>query len=214
MTPRLFIFDLDGTLIDSRKDIAASVNMTFRDLNLPQKPPETIYGYVGNGVRRLIIEAVESEEPDLVDRALRIFESHYLAHLLDETVLYPGILDLFAHFNGKKKAVATNKPILYTTPIIEGLGIGHHFDLVLGGTPPLQLKPHPDMLLTILRTLDIAKEEAIMIGDSFTDVQAARAAGIKSCAVGYGLVEREALLAASPDFFAETTSDLKRLFDA
>lgn len=213
MTPvKLLIFDLDGTLIDSRKDIAASVNMTFRDLGLPQKPPETIYGYVGNGVRQLIIEAVESEESGLVDRALRIFESHYLSHLLDETVLYPGISELFSHFNSKKKGIATNKPILYTTRIIEGLGIGHYFDVVLGGTPPRQLKPHPDMILNILQTLAVAPEDAVMIGDSYTDVHAARAAGVKSCAVGYGLVEREALLAASPDFFAETTADLKQLF--
>ena len=213
MTPvKLLIFDLDGTLIDSRQDIAASVNRTFRDLNLPPKPDEIIYRYVGNGVRRLIIEAVESEEPALVDRALQIFEGHYLAHLLEETSLYPGILEMFSHFKDKKKGMATNKPTLYTERIIKGLGIEHYFDVVLGGTPPLQLKPHPDMLLKILHTLGIAPEDAIMVGDSFTDIQAARAAGIRSCAVGYGLVEREALLAASPDFFVETAMDLARLF--
>lgn len=208
----LLIFDLDGTLIDSKKDLAISVNLTFRDLGLPEKPLEEIYGYVGNGVRRLIFDSLGSADPALIEQSLQIFEAHYLKHLLDETVLYPGMEEVLAHFKEKKKAVVTNKPLLYTTRIMEGLGARPHFDLILGSEPIVNLKPHPEMILRTLDHLRIAPSEAVMIGDSANDVQAARAAGIKSCGVGYGICDPDLLRSTGPDFFAETVGDLKRLF--
>lgn len=208
----LLIFDLDGTLIDSRKDIAASVNLTFRDLGLPEKPVEVIYGYVGNGVRRLILDTVESSNPLLIERALQIFEGHYLKHLLDDTILYPGMERVLRHFDKKKKAVVTNKPLLYSTKIIEGLQVRAHFDLILGSEPIVQLKPHPEMIQRTLDYLNVFPSDAVMIGDSLNDIQAARSAGIKSCGVGYGLGNVEELKSGNPDFFAETVEDLKRLF--
>ncbi len=208
----LLIFDLDGTLIDSRKDIAASVNLTFRDLGLPEKPVEVIYGYVGNGVRRLILDTVEGSPPLLIDRALQIFEGHYLKHLLDDTILYPGMEGVLRHFDKKKKAIVTNKPLLYSTKIIEGLQARAHFDLILGAEPIVQLKPHPEMILRTLDYLEVSPSDAVMIGDSLNDIHAARSAGIKSCGVGYGLGNVEELKSGTPDFFAETVEDLKRLF--
>lgn len=208
----LLIFDLDGTLIDSKKDLAISVNLTFRDLGLPEKPLEEIYGYVGNGVRRLILDSLGSTEPALLERSLQIFEAHYLKHLLDETDLYPGMEEVLIYFNEKKKAVVTNKPLLYTTRIMEGLGARPHFDLILGSEPIVNLKPHPEMILRTLDCLGISPPEAVMIGDSPNDVHAARAAGIKSCGVGYGIGDPDLLRSAEPDFFAETVGDLKRLF--
>lgn len=208
----LLIFDLDGTLIDSRKDIAASVNLTFRDLGLPEKPPEFIYGYVGNGVRRLILDTVESADPGLVDRSLQIFEGHYLKHLLDETELYPGLEGVLQHFGEKKKAIVTNKPLLYSIKIIEGLQVGAHFDLILGAEPIVRLKPHPEMILRTLDHLNVAPADAVMIGDSLNDIHAARSAGIKSCAIGYGLGDPEELKSGNPDFFAETVEEIKGLF--
>jgi phosphoglycolate phosphatase len=208
----LLIFDLDGTLIDSRKDIAASVNLTFRDLGLPEQPDELIYGYVGNGVRRLILDTVRSADPLLIDRTLQIFEGHYLKHLLDDTVLYAGLEEVLHHFGNKKKAIVTNKPLLYSIKIIEGLRVRAHFDLILGAEPIVRLKPHPEMILRTLDDLNVAPAEAVMIGDSLNDIEAARSAGIKSCAVGYGLGNVEELRSGNPDFFAETVEDLKRLF--
>ncbi|HLG21710.1 MAG TPA: HAD-IA family hydrolase [Candidatus Manganitrophaceae bacterium] len=208
----LLIFDLDGTLIDSRKDIADSVNLTFRDLGLPEISPQVIYGYVGNGIRRLLLDTVKSADPDWADRALEIFEGHYLKHLLDETELYPGMEETLQHFRHKKKAVVTNKPLLYTTKIMDGLNVRSHFDIILGAEPIVNLKPHPEMIFRALEYLDITPDEAVMIGDTLNDLTAARAAGVKSCAVGYGLGNVEELISASPDFFAETVSDLKRIF--
>ncbi len=208
----LLIFDLDGTLIDSKKDLAVSVNLTFRDLGLPEKPLEEIYGYVGNGVRRLILDSLGGAEPALLERSLQIFEGHYLKHLLDETDLYPGVEEVLTYFQEKKKAVVTNKPLLYTTRIMEGLGARPHFDLILGSEPIVNLKPHPEMILRTLDYLKVSPSEAVMIGDTVNDVHAARAAGIKSCGVGYGIGDPDLLRSAGPDFFAETVADLKRLF--
>ncbi len=208
----LLIFDLDGTLVDSRRDIAKAVNLTFRDIGFPEKPVELIYSYVGDGVRRLIRKAVEREDQDLLDRALRIFEGHYLRHLLDETRLYPGMEAVLAHFRTKKKAMVTNKPILFTREIVKGLGLTEDFDPIVGGEMGINLKPHPEMILKVLETLKVPQTEAVMIGDSLNDLEAARAAGIFTCAVGYGLGDAEALRAAAPDFFAEEVADLKGLF--
>ncbi len=207
----LLIFDLDGTLIDSRVDIARSVNLTFRDLGRPEKPPEVIYGYVGNGVRHLIVDAIEDDDPAKVNRALSIFENHYLTHLLDETRLYPGIAELLARLSRKKKSIATNKPIVYTTDILKGLGLSDAFDLVLGGTPERKLKPDPEMIFETLAFFGVPPGEALFIGDSANDIHAAQAAGVRVCGVGYGLSPKGEVQAAGPDFFADTVADLDRL---
>lgn len=208
----LLLFDLDGTLIDSKKDLAAAVNLTFRDMGVPEKPPELIYGHVGNGVRRLIMDSVGKTDSVLIDRALQIFEGHYLKHLLDDTALYPGMEEALRELRHKKKAVITNKPLLYTIKIIEGLGVREHFELILGSEPIVNLKPHPEMLLRALDYFKIAPHNALMIGDTPNDINAARAAAVVSCGVGWGLGNLEDLRASGPDLFAETVGDLKRLF--
>jgi phosphoglycolate phosphatase len=118
----LLIFDLDGTLIESKWDIADSVNLTLRDLGVPERSQEEIFGFVGDGVKKLLRLAVGEGKTDLYDEALRIFRGHYLDHCLDRTVFYPGIDKVLTHFSAKPKAVATNKSIEYTNVILNGLG--------------------------------------------------------------------------------------------
>ncbi len=208
----LLIFDLDGTLIDSKKDIADAVNLTFRDVGLPQKPNEVIYGFVGNGVRQLISDAVASDDPALIDQALDIFEQHYLEHLLDETRLFPGMDAVLDRYADKKLALVTNKPVNYTNKIIEGLKIDQRFDFILAAQPSIRLKPAPDMLLKTLEVLNISPSAAVMIGDSLNDIDAARSAKVPSCGVAYGFGERQSLQSAKPDYFAESCEDLLSLF--
>ncbi|MFQ5588388.1 MAG: HAD family hydrolase [Nitrospiria bacterium] len=208
----LLIFDLDGTLIDSKKDIARSVNLTFRDVGLPEKPYEVIYGYVGNGVRQLMTDAVEANDPALIDEVLACFEQHYLSHLLDETRLFPGIAEVLSHFEHKKIALVTNKPTHYTDKIIEGLQLSETFDLIIGAGPDIQLKPHPDMLLKTLDTLQTDAQKTVMIGDSLNDIHAAKAAGTISCSVGYGFGCAEELQSADPDFSINSSQELMTLF--
>lgn len=208
----LLIFDLDGTLADTKDDIATAVNLTLDELGLPEKSPTVIYGYVGGGIRRLIQQAVGEKEGERFKQAMKVFERHYLAHLMDTTRLYPGIDEALAHFRSKKKAVATNKPQLYTDKIMAGLNIAHQFDLIVGGENGLALKPDPQMLLAVLERLRVDRKRAVMIGDGLSDIAASRAAGIAVCAIGYGLGNSDELRQARPDFFCRTVGELKRLF--
>ncbi len=204
----LLIFDLDGTLIDSRKDIALAVNLTLRDLGRPTLPDETIYGYVGDGVYRLITDATGSHDPEFLARSLLIFDGHYLAHLTDQTRLYPGMEEVLRHYREKKKIVVTNKRAKFTRKIMENLGVADRFELLISGDEVGPLKPDPAMMLHALAQLRHPAEETVVIGDMHNDIHAARAAGIAVCAVGYGLGDPKRLKEAKPDFFAETVGDL------
>ena len=122
----LLMFDFDGTLIDSKVDIAISVNLTLRDLGLPQRSQEEIFSFVGDGVKRLLRLSVGEENVGQYEEALRNFRLHYLAHCLDHTRFYPGIGNVLQHFKSVKKAVVTNKSLEYTLRIIEGLQAGSY----------------------------------------------------------------------------------------
>jgi phosphoglycolate phosphatase len=207
----LLIFDLDGTLIESKWDIAQAVNLTLADLDLPVRAQEEIFGFVGDGVKRLLRLAVGEENQSRYDEALRVFRDHYLAHCLDCTKFYPGIETVLTHFAHKYKAVATNKSLEYTTKILQGLGAAH-FAYVIGGDNGYGLKPEPGMLLKILDALDVNKDRAVLIGDSTNDINGGHNAGIKVCAVGYGMGNRERMAACRPEWFIERPEELIELF--
>ena len=207
----LLIFDLDGTLIESKWDIAKAVNLTLGEMGLPPRPEEEIFSFVGDGVKRLLRLSVGEENLDHYEEALRIFRRHYLTHCLDCTKFYPGIEPVLTHFEKKAKAVATNKSLEYTMKILDGLG-RHHFAYVVGGDNGFGLKPEPGMLLHILEQLGVEKDRAVLIGDSTNDINGAHNAGIKVCAVGYGMGNRERMLACRPDWFIERPEDLMDLF--
>ena len=208
----LLIFDLDGTLIDSKHDIATAVNLTLTDMGLERLDETIIHGYVGEGVRHLIRQSVGKENHLRCDKALKIFRQHYLNHLLDTTRFHAGVDDILAHFCNKPKAIVTNKQTDYTMAILEGLHAADQFEMVIGSEGTHELKPHPAMILKAVEGFKVDRSKAVMIGDSVLDVQAAQAAGIKSCAVGYGMGVRQRLEASRPDFFCEHPKDLKRLF--
>lgn len=208
----LLIFDLDGTLIDSKVDIAYSVNLTFRDLGLKEKRPEEIYSYIGEGVRKLIKATLGEEKEALFDEAIKIFRGYYLAHLLDTTNIYPGVDKVLSHFQDKDKAITTNKPIEYTTKIVEGLGLKIYFKMIIAGNNGIRLKPEADMLIKVISDLNVKKERAVMIGDGVNDILAARAAGIISCAIGSGLGNKDILISLNPDYFCNKIGDIKGLF--
>jgi len=207
----LLIFDLDGTLIESKWDIATAVNLTLRDLGLPVREQEEIFSFVGDGIKHLLRLSVGEENQSRYEDALRVFRGHYLAHCLDRTQFYPGIDRVLAHYAAKHKAVATNKSLEYTTRILDGLG-AHHFTYIVGGDNGYGLKPEPGMLLKILDELKVEKDRAVLIGDSTNDITGGHNAGIKVCAVGYGMGNREKMAACNPDWFIEQPEDLIRLF--
>ncbi len=207
----LLIFDLDGTLIESKWDIAHSVNLTLGELGLPRRPQEEIFGFVGDGVKRLLRLAVGEENQAKYEEALRVFRGHYLAHCLDRTRFYPGVETVLRHFADKHKAVATNKSMEYTKVILDGLG-NHHFAYVVGGDNGYGLKPEPGMLLNIMEALKVPRERTVLIGDSTNDINGGHNAGIRVCAVGYGMGNREKMAACRPDWFIERPEELMEIF--
>lgn len=207
----LLIFDLDGTLIESKWDIASSVNLTLAELSLPERPAEEIFGFVGDGVKKLLRLSVGDGSRTSFEDALKVFRRHYLAHCLDRTTFYPGIEPMLRHFAHKQKAVATNKSIEYTHLILNGLG-AQHFTYLVGGDNGFGLKPEPGMLLHILEQLNVSKDQAVLVGDSTNDIDGGHNAGIRVCAVGYGMGNRERMAACKPDWFIERPEELMEIF--
>ncbi len=207
----LLIFDLDGTLIESKWDIAHSVNYTLAALGLPERPIEEIFGFVGDGVKRLLRLAVGEGNQTRFEEALKVFRGYYLEHCLDRTTFYPGIEPMLKHFSVKPKAIATNKSIEYTRVILNGLG-PQHFTYMVGGDNGFGLKPEPGMLLHIMEQLGASKERTVLVGDSTNDINGGHNAGIRVCAVGYGMGNREKMEACQPDWFIERPEQLTELF--
>jgi phosphoglycolate phosphatase len=212
ITVDLLLFDLDGTLADTKEDLATAVNLTLRDFGVPEQSRERIFSFVGDGVRPLLARAFDGRGAEVFDQALAVFRRHYLEHLLDATRFYPGVEAVLAHFADKKKGVVTNKPIEYTLKLIEGLGARERFDVIVGGNSTPHLKPHPAMIVRALEEAGVAADRAVMIGDNVNDIVAARAAGVRSVAVGYGLGDPAVLRAANPDFYCERIEHVTDLF--
>lgn len=208
----VLLFDLDGTLIDSKTDIATAVNLTLCELGLPIRSREEIFSFVGDGVKRLLRLSVGEENLDQYERSLQVFRRHYLAHCLDTTRLYPGMWETLQHFKAKPKAIVTNKSREYTLRILEGLGIANWFAAVESPEDSAELKPDPRMLWRALSACGVSEERVVMIGDSTNDVRAAQAADIQACAVLYGYGNFEKIHALRPDFYCSRPIDLITLF--
>ena len=210
--PSAIMFDLDGTLIDSRADLATGVNLTRRDLGLPPLEAALIAGYVGEGVRTLLTRALP-ECPGRLEEALELNHRHYCEHLLDETRLYPGVAPALAHLRdaGFRLAVVTNKPRPFTDLILEGLGVAPLLSAVVGGGDCPRLKPDPAPLRLALEQSQTTPEGSWMVGDHFTDLEAGRRAGLHTCFCRYGFGDpREETWALAVDGLLELATFLRR----
>src|SRR5271165_5423989 len=173
----LLIFDLDGTLIDSKLDLAYAVNAARDHMEMPHLAHELIYSYVGDGAPMLIRRALGAQaRQEDVDRALEFFIRYYSEHALDNTVLYPGVREALDDFRraGMTMAVLTNKPVRISTHIVRNLGLGEHFFRVYGGNSFEQKKPHPIGIETLRAEAGVPPEFTWMVGDSIVDMQTAR----------------------------------------
>jgi phosphoglycolate phosphatase len=209
----LLIFDLDGTLIDSKLDLAHAVNATRRMMGLQPIENEVVYSYVGNGAPVLIRRAIGGEISDeQLQTALAFFLDYYRAHMLDYTTLYPGVRETLdtLHSAGTKMAVLTNKPVRFSKAILDGLGVGDRFTRVYGGNSFEQKKPHPVGVATLLVETATERHKALMVGDSAVDVRTARNAGIACCGVTYGF-QPETLITDPPDFLIDRMEELLNL---
>ena len=207
MSINAFLFDLDGTLVDSIPDLTKSVNLLRGELGLPPVATDQVRSYVGDGVGLLLQRALP--EGQFNQELRKRFMEIYTDHLTDETLVYPGITAFLELHRNRPMAVVTNKPQALAEIIVERLGLGRFFMDVIGAELALQRKPHPDMVNHALKRLASRPERTVLLGDHHVDLRAAHAAGVKSCFCAWGLGHDDGLRA---DFQAETAADLARLF--
>jgi phosphoglycolate phosphatase len=189
---RAFVFDLDGTLIDSKLDLANSVNEMLREVGRPALDAELVTSYVGHGAPKLIASALGAASSEEQRReGLAIFLKCYERNKLENTRAYPGVAEGLRMLDGTPMAVLSNKPAKMSREILEGLRLAHYFLGVYGGDSFEKKKPDPVGALAILKELRARPEEAAMVGDSDVDVQTARNAGMLAVAVTYGFGQHD-----------------------
>jgi phosphoglycolate phosphatase len=221
---KLVIFDLDGTLIDSRLDLVHSVNAALRHIGRQELPDDVIASYVGDGAPILIQRALGKESGDetLVHKGLEFFLSYYREHKLDHTTVYAGMKESLATIqnnshtssgNGARKmAVLTNKPVNPSRAIVEALGLGPFFGQVYGGNSFLTKKPDPEGARKLLQEFSVQAEEAVMVGDSHTDIKTGRNADMWTIGVTYGFAPHT-LRDPAPDITVDAASELAKVFE-
>ncbi len=213
-TAKLLIFDLDGTLVDSREDLANSINAMLRHFNKKELPHEVIASYIGDGAPMLVRRALgDPDDENFVQDALLYFLAWYREHKLDSTYVYEGITESLEAIRKSrdgepvKMAVLSNKPVGPSRAIVEALGLGPYFFQVYGGNSFHTKKPDPAGVQALLEETGAFPEEAIMIGDSNIDILTARNAGIYSVGVTYGLAPHT-LEDAPPDVLIDHPKEL------
>jgi phosphoglycolate phosphatase len=228
---QLVIFDLDGTLIDSRLDLVHSVNAALRHIGRPTLPDDVIASYVGDGAPVLIQRALGGEQVDeaTVRKGLEFFLSYYREHKLDHTTVYPGIAEALAAIQGRgngasharprpaskdntrQLAVLSNKPVVPSRAIVEALGLGKYISRVYGGNSFTSKKPDPEGARKLLEEAGVEAGRAAIVGDSHVDIRTGRNAGMHTIGVTYGFAPHT-LADEPPDVLVDTPAELAAVF--
>lgn len=208
---QLLVFDFDGTLVDTKRDIVDSVNRTLKELELRTLDRETLYTFIGKGVKHLVTRSLEGTGCDDLPRAIDTFMRHYEEHLMDQTDLFPNCREVLNHFAYKENAILSNKPTRFITQILDALDCRAPFSTIIGGDLMPEKKPDPGGLHHILEQHGVRSEETLMIGDSLVDIETGKRAGAKTCGVTYGHAGRESLESAQPNWIIDDLSELKQL---
>ena len=208
---RAFLFDLDGTLIDSKLDLVTSVNAMVRQMGRAELPAEIVASYIGHGAPQLIASALGPESTDEQRRTgLSLFLAHYELHKLDATRPYPGVVEALEALAADPMSVLTNKPTSMSVDILHGLGLAKYFRSIFGGDSFEKKKPDPTGALKILQEFGVSPAQAALVGDSEVDVQTARNAGMLAVTVNYGFGVHDR--AAHPaDLYLDSLTELAGL---
>ena len=218
-TIKLVIFDLDGTLIDSRFDLVHSVNAALRHIGRASLPDDVVASYVGDGAPILIQRALGGEAVDeaIVRQGLQFFLSYYREHKLDHTTVYGGVREALTAIHGvsngnpRNMAVLSNKPVVPSRAIVEALGLGSFFSQIYGGNSFATKKPDPEGARKLLEENGVRAEEAAIVGDSHVDVETGSNAGLWTVGVSYGFAPHT-LQEPPPDVLVDTPHELAEVF--
>ncbi|MDD5503888.1 MAG: HAD-IA family hydrolase [Candidatus Omnitrophica bacterium] len=211
---KMIIFDLDGTLVDSRQDIVEAVNHMLVRLGLKEKSFDEVISCVGNGINELIRACLGKDFASLKDRAFEIYRQYYQKHPADNAYLYPGVLEMLDFFCNKEKAVVTNRNHNSSLLILRKLGIERYFNNIIGDDNTSCLKPSRCQFDRLFKKTSVNdKRRVLMVGDMDIDVLAGKASGIKTCAVTYGIGKRDDIERSAPDFIIDDILQLKEIVD-
>ena len=199
MNYELLIFDLDGTLIDTRQDITNSANQMLAHYGLDQKGVDEVTGYVGDGIAKLVERCMGDEDMN-IDEAVLLFKKIYTARLLENTRPYPSIVDLLKQLKVYRKAILTNKAYAPSKAITDGLGLTGYFEIFVGGDTLPRKKPFPDGVNYIIEKAGVGREKSLLIGDGRNDILTAAEAGLQSVYVSWGFSHDSSMTGLSPDF--------------
>jgi phosphoglycolate phosphatase len=209
-TYKTYIFDLDGTLLDTLNDLHASCNYALRTHGMPERSLEEVRQFVGNGVKKLMERAIPNGlENPLFEETLQTFRQHYLLHNLDTTLPYPGIMEMLQQLKaqGKRIAVVSNKFYAATQDLCKHF-FGDTIQVAIGEREDIKKKPAPDTVLEALRQLQVTRQDAVYVGDGEVDVETARNSGIPCISVLWGFRSKSFLLSHGATTFIETPNEL------
>jgi len=218
--PSMVLIDVDGTLVDSVPDLAYCVDEMMKQMDMPLRGEERVRHWVGNGVERLVRRALINQldgEPDeaLFQKAIPIFEALYAENTSKRSCLYPGVQEAldFLKTTGVHIGCVTNKASQFTLPILQDLGIRDYFEIVICGDELPKKKPDPMPLLHAAEKMGVKPEQSLMLGDSMSDVKAARAAGFNIICMSYGYNHGEDIRDYNPDAVVDSMAEVKQLID-
>jgi phosphoglycolate phosphatase len=207
------IFDLDGTLVDSRRDLASSVQHLQKSYGARTSTEAEVAGFVGDGVVKLVERALPGLPAGKRDAAVTAFKMFYRKHCLDHTHPYPGVRETLRYFRRKKMAVVTNKPVRVSGYMLDHLKLSPYFNVLIGGDSLPNKKPHPEPVRNALKTMGILDmKRALVVGDGPNDVLSAKAAGVRSCGIKSNIGDPQKLLKSKPDYLITHMKELMRLF--
>lgn len=219
LKPKLVLFDLDGTMVDSVPDLAFSLDVTLEQLGLPQRGIDAVRMWVGNGIDRLVKRGItnhmtDDPDPELFARAIVMFRQTYADNTSRFSLVYDGVFEGLEYLQGARIqcACVTNKAEQFTRPLLEQLNLAPYMGLVVSGDTLSKSKPDPMPLLHVAKYFGIESSDCVMVGDSMHDMQAAKSAGFKSIAVPYGYNHGVDIAQSKPDAIIQSIADLKKLF--
>lgn len=205
-----YIFDLDGTLLNTLSDLRDATNFALRQNDMPERTLEEVRRFVGNGVRLLIERAVPADTPtELVDKVFEDFRQYYLVHSMDTTAPYPGIIETLAELSrrGKHMAVVSNKLHEATGELVEHF-FGKYIHVAIGESKGVRRKPAPDTVDEALRCLGVDKSDAVYVGDSDVDFKTASNSGLPCISVLWGFRDRDFLASIGANCFITNPEEL------
>ena len=207
---RIIFYDLDGTLVDTREDIARAANHMRQQMGLTALQTSEVSHFVGRGIHHLIQSCLETGDAKQIEKGFKIYRDHYAKHMLDHSRLYPGAKEVLEFFKKRKQAVVTNKPNPFSREMLEALGVAHYFIEIISGNSDYPKKPDPAAILSIMKKENIGCEAALFVGDSLIDIETGRNAGITTAIITHGFGAQNELQSARPDALAR---DFKEFLD-